>query len=98
MLAHFRDEVYCAVAVAGALVVAVPALAGAQGRDSPTPSCTDTWVGGVDDNFGTAGNWSAGHVPGDSDDVCITEPTSGGDTYTVIANGTFAVHSLTLGG
>src|SRR5437879_5978135 len=58
----------------------------------------DTWIGGVDNNFGTAGNWSTGFVPGPNDDACITGPTALGDTYTVIANGGFSIHSLTLGG
>ena len=58
---------------------------------------------GVDSNFGTAGNWSTGTVPGSSTDACITattttSPAAVADTYTVILNGNFSVHSLTLGG
>ena len=65
-------------------------------------SC-DTWIGGVDNNFNTAGNWSLGFVPGSADDACITATTStnppaNADTYTVIANSNPTVHSLTLGG
>ena len=65
--------------------------------------CSTTWVGGVDGNFGTAGNWSTGSVPGAGDDVCITattttNPAAVADTYTVVLNGNFSVHSLTLGG
>ena len=56
--------------------------------------CSTTWIGGIDNNFGTAGNWSAGTVPGSSDDVCITattitSPAAVADTYTVILNGNF---------
>ena len=63
----------------------------------------DTWLGTVDGNFGTAGNWSTGAVPTTADDVCITATTKTGpaakfDTYTVLLNGTFTVHSLALGG
>src|SRR5207253_9673736 len=70
---------------------------------SATPACTVTWIGGVDGNFGTAGNWSTGIVPGSTDDVCInatttTNPAAVADTYTVVLNGNFSVHSLTLGG
>ncbi len=65
--------------------------------------CSTTWVGGVDSHFGTASNWSTGTVPTGSDDVCITattttSPHTATDTYTVILNGNFTVHSLTLGG
>jgi streptogramin lyase len=63
----------------------------------------DTWLGTVDGNFGTAGNWSTGAVPTSADDVCITATTKTGpaakfDTYTVLLNGTFTIHSLALGG
>jgi len=66
-------------------------------------SCGTTWIGGVDSNFGTAGNWSTGTVPGGGTDVCITattatNPAAVADTYTVILNGSFTVRSLTLGG
>ena len=65
--------------------------------------CGTTWIGGVNSNFGTAGNWSTGMVPGNGDDACITattttRPTAVADTYSVIVNGNFSVHSLTLGG
>ena len=65
--------------------------------------CGTTWIGGIDSNFGTAGNWSTGVVPGSGADVCITattatSPPAVADTYTVILNGGFSVHSLTLGG
>ena len=61
------------------------------------------WIGGVNSNFGTAANWSTAAVPGPGDDVCITattttNPPAVADTYTVILNGNFSVHSLTLGG
>jgi hypothetical protein len=65
-------------------------------------ACTETWVGGVDTNFSTAGNWSPAVVPGATDDVCITATTStipkaAADTYTVTLNGSFSIRSLTLG-
>ena len=65
--------------------------------------CTATWVGGVNGNFGTAGNWSTNSVPGAGDDVCITattatNPPAVADTYTVVLDQDFSVHSLTLGG
>ncbi|MFI5366175.1 MAG: beta strand repeat-containing protein [Candidatus Binatia bacterium] len=66
-------------------------------------SCSSIWIGGVDGNFGTAGNWSTLTVPGDGDDVCITattatNPPAVADTYTVMLDGNFSIHSLTLGG
>src|SRR5438128_1694904 len=65
--------------------------------------CSTTWIGGVDSNFGTTGNWSPSGVPGSGDDVCITATTTTNqaavaDTYSVILNGNFSVHTLTLGG
>ena len=70
---------------------------------SADAACTTTWVGGVDGNFGTPGNWSAKSAPGAGDDVCITattatNPAAVADTYTVVLNNNFSVHSLTLGG
>jgi len=84
------------VALGAAALVAIP-------HATLAASCTDTWIGGVDGNFGTAGNWSLGVVPGSSDDTCITAttttiPAATADTYTVMLNGTFTLHSLTLGG
>jgi hypothetical protein len=80
-----------------ALVVLAPAAKPAQA------DCGAIWVGGVDNNFGTAGNWSTGIVPGAGTDVCITattttDPPAVADTYTVILDHSFSVHSLTLGG
>src|SRR5207244_13083354 len=44
---------------------------------TPAPTCSgDTWIGGVDNNFGTPGNWSTRAVPGASDDACITATTT----------------------
>jgi hypothetical protein len=82
-------------------LLVLSALALAAGRAEA--DCSRTWVGGVDSNFGTAGNWSPASVPGSSDDVCITattttNPAAVADTYTVIVNGNFTVQSLTLGG
>jgi fibronectin-binding autotransporter adhesin len=81
-----------------ALPVALALMAGPA-----RATCSTTWVGGTDDNFGTADNWSTKTVPGGGDDVCITattttNPAAVADTYTVIINGNFAVHSLMLGG
>jgi hypothetical protein len=102
MLGLFRHRAGSVAAIGAlivaALVVSVPMAASAHELGLSIPACTDTWIGGVDNNYGTAGNWSAGHVPGDTDDVCITGSTPGGDTYTVVANGNYNVHSLTLGG
>src|SRR5947208_796194 len=78
------------LAAAGVLAVSLVSIGAGQAR---VATC-DTWIGGVDNNFGTAGNWSTGFVPGAGDDACI----DGAGTYTVIANGSFSVHSLTLGG
>ncbi|HWN73149.1 MAG TPA: hypothetical protein VNN15_05010, partial [Solirubrobacterales bacterium] len=33
--------------------------------------CTDTWTGPTEGSWSTASNWSAGHVPGESDVACI---------------------------
>ena len=75
----------------------------ALGAGPAEAACSTTWVGGVDSNFGTAGNWSTKAVPGGGDDACInatttTNPPAVADTYSVILNGNFGVHSLTLGG
>jgi hypothetical protein len=88
----------------GVLILGVTALGVLALAAGPAQAiCGATWVGGVDSNFGTAGNWSTGTVPGIGTDVCITattttDPPAVADTYTVILNGTFSVHSLTLGG
>jgi hypothetical protein len=63
----------------------------------------DVWIGGTDNNFSTAANWSLGTVPTSTDDACINATTTTivpakADTYSVLVNGIFSVHSLTLGG
>jgi hypothetical protein len=64
-----------ALAVAGggfALAGTVPATA-ATSVGTATPTCTDTWVGGGAKVLWTvAQNWSTGHVPGPSDNVCMS--------------------------
>ncbi|TMB65389.1 MAG: hypothetical protein E6J51_08275 [Chloroflexi bacterium] len=63
----------------------------------------DTWIGGVNNDFGTAGNWSFGASPTGADDACITAttttiPQATADTYSVVLSGGQSLHSLTLGG
>jgi RHS repeat-associated protein len=45
--------------------------------------CTDTWTGPAEGNWGTAANWSAEHVPTESDVACI----AAGKTVTVTSVG-----------
>src|SRR5438128_2056198 len=92
------------LAVVGSAIVALAATGIILTR-SPTQAatCTNIWLGGVDNNFATAGNWSKGTVPSSADDVCITQttttrPAAVADTYTVLDNGSFTIRSLTLGG
>ncbi len=46
------------------LAVALPAVASAA-------ECTNTWKGGVEGAWTTAANWSAGHVPTETEVACI---------------------------
>jgi len=83
------------------LVALVGVLAWAAGPAQAV--CSTIWIGGVDGNFSTAGNWSTLTVPGSDDDVCITattttDPPAVADSYTVTLDGAFSIHSLTLGG
>ena len=85
-----------------AIVLALPITA--RPTVAHASACTDTWIGG-DGQWGAASSWSAGHVPGPSDDVCITAttrttPSAAADTYTVGlgGEGTHHVHSLQVGG
>ena len=82
-------------------LIAVGLLATPHG--TAAAACSETWVGGVDTNFSTAGNWLPAVVPGAADDACITAttttmPRAAADTYTVVVNGGRAVRSLTIGG
>ena len=53
------------VAVVFLCSVVLPAAASAE------PLCTDTWTGPSEGSWGTAADWSAGHVPTSTDVVCI---------------------------
>ncbi|MFL6139471.1 MAG: hypothetical protein ACJ74O_16940 [Frankiaceae bacterium] len=50
------------------------ALQAAPAAASTCGVTTDDWVGGVSTAWDDAGNWSAGHVPTATDDVCIAAP------------------------
>ena len=52
------------LAIMLALAVALPSVASAA-------ECTNTWTGPAESSWTTAGNWSAGHVPNESDVACI---------------------------
>ena len=56
-------------------------------------TCTNTWATANSGLWSTASNWSAGHVPTSSEDVCITLEGS----YTVTLRGVYSVNSLTIG-
>jgi RHS repeat-associated protein len=53
-----------ALAIIALAVLGLPASASAA-------ECTDTWTGPAEGSWTTASNWSAGHVPNESDVACI---------------------------
>jgi hypothetical protein len=62
---------------------------------SDTPQFSDTWIGATGGAWNNAANWSAGHVPGASDDVLINL----GANQTVTYDGTIAsIRSLVVTG
>lgn len=66
-------------------VVAIVALALGPARALAEPLCTDTWTGGSEGNWATAGDWSGG-VPTSSSVVCI----GSGETVTISREGVYA--------
>lgn len=54
----------------GALVASA-LLLGALSSTASAAECTDTWVGPAESGWQTAANWSAGHVPTETDVACI---------------------------
>lgn len=52
--------------------------------------CTNTWIGPAEGGWGTAANWSAGKVPGESDVACI----GSGKTVKMTGAGTRIVEGL----
>lgn len=52
--------------------------------------CTNSWTGPAEGSWGTVGNWSAGHVPDESDVACI----GSGKTVKLVAGGTQSVQGL----
>ncbi|HWC48915.1 MAG TPA: RHS repeat-associated core domain-containing protein [Solirubrobacterales bacterium] len=52
--------------------------------------CTDTWTGPAEGSWTSASSWSAGHVPGASDVVCI----SSGSTVKMTAAGLNSVEGI----
>src|SRR2546426_8112669 len=92
------------LAIVGAAILVLVAAGNLLTRSTvQAVICTDIWLGGVDNDFGTAGNWSTGAVPTSVDDVCITatkitNPPAKADTYVVVLNASFSIRSLTIGG
>jgi RHS repeat-associated protein len=52
--------------------------------------CTNSWTGPAEGSWGTVANWSAGHVPNESDVACI----GSGKTVKLVAGGTRTVLGL----
>ncbi len=91
-----RKAVWLAGLTALALVLLVlPAVASAA-------VCTDTWKGPAEGLWGTAGSWSAEHVPTSSDVACIesgstVEVASGVNQVGVVqGEGSLVIHESTL--
>ncbi len=60
------------------------------GSEGPSVGCSDIWTGEAgDEAWQTAGNWSTGTVPGESDHACIP---AGGTAH--ISSGTHTVGSI----
>lgn len=72
------------------------------GSAAAEPLCTDTWTGGSEGAWETAGNWSAAHAPTSSDVACIgsgttVRVTSGSYTAGVLSDaGTLVMKEATL--
>ncbi|MGN6255349.1 MAG: hypothetical protein ACTHO8_10295 [Solirubrobacterales bacterium] len=85
----------------GALLVAA-ALLGAFASAASAAECTDTWTGPAEGPWQTAANWSAGHVPTETDVACIgagkTARVETSQSVGVVQGegGLFLTHSLTL--
>lgn len=60
-----------------ALTASLPSTAAAA-------ECTNTWTGPAEGSWTTAANWSAGHVPTETDVACI----GSGKTVNILASGT----------
>jgi RHS repeat-associated protein len=83
-----------AVWLAGLVVVALlvlPAVAAAA-------VCTDTWKGPAEGPWGTAADWSAGHVPTSSDVVCIGSGSTVGIVEAATAGVLQVEGTLAIGG
>ncbi len=82
--AHALSMVSVGLAVVALALIGLPATASAT-------ECTDTWTGPAEGTWQTAGNWSAGHVPGATDVVCIgagkTAKSSSGANQAAIVQG-----------
>ncbi len=81
--------------LASGLVLGVLGPVGLE-QAQAAPTCTDTWTNSAGGDWGTAGNWSTGVVPGSGDVACITAP----GTYAVeitAADGSEQTVGLVLG-
>jgi hypothetical protein len=94
---HWRHRVGAGTVLAIALVTLAAMLAIAvsdTGIARAAGTCTDSWKAAVSGNWSEPAKWSTGSVPSSSDEACITVA----GTYTVTAEGSQEVKSLTLGG
>lgn len=69
----------------------------ANGSNSPqplSPLVTNNWLGNTSSNWGTASNWSLGHLPLASEDVVIN---TGYTYYPIISSGIAQCNHFTLG-
>jgi hypothetical protein len=70
--------------------------------DAVAAECTDTWTGATEGAWQVAGNWSAGHVPTESDVACIgsgktAKVSSGTNKVAVVqGEGSLAIEKSTL--
>jgi hypothetical protein len=90
---HALRTLLLPAAVAAATGGAVLAAAGPAAASPAAAACTVTWTGGGSNNLWTnATNWSTGHVPGATSDVCMSP------FVIVTATGPISIHSLHVGG
>src|SRR5690242_18844486 len=83
------------VGIAASIWLAASAAGTAEARPMLPAPCTDSWSAPVSGSWSDARKWSTGHVPGSSDDVCITQ--DGTYTVTVRSPSTPSVDSLQIG-
>ena len=80
------------LALAAVALLAAIGLLATPGK-ALAAGCTDSWIKAISGEWSDAEDWSAGHVPTSSDEVCILPEGE----YTVTIASSESVRSLTLG-